>query len=115
MLKCPLCPERRPSRAMLDNHITQQHGETLPTKADRERLDAEWARVGDGLDKAGREMTELRASLDAIDARMAALDKAVDSPDVVRRATLNQVWDKLMDAGNLAGATLVRDMLRGDR
>lgn len=83
----------------------------MPTKADRAELTAEWTRVGDGLDKAGREMAELRASLDAVDAKMAKMDAALTSPATVRRATLNQVWDKLLDAGDLTGAAIVMKMI----
>ena len=87
----------------------------LPTKADRESLNEALARTGAGLAEAGREMAEMRAALDAVDARMAKLDGQLTDPATVRRATLNQVWDKLMDAGNLSGAALVRDMLRGEQ
>lgn len=181
MLKCPYCPETRPSRSRLDNHITQSHGATLdaaaathgpdlqaaadlgnramvalvneddtprctcgapvqlvtdedgtflvhvilgnggctdarlsshePTPKDRTDLQAEWDRVGAGLDKAGQEMREMRAALDAVDERMRKLDAELTKPSVVRRATLNQVWDKLLDAGQLEAARVVMKMI----
>lgn len=83
----------------------------MPTKADRESLDVALARTGAGLAEAGREMAEMRAALDAVDARMAKLDAQLTSPATVRRATLNQVWDKLLDAGDLTGAAIVMKMI----
>ncbi|AKA61701.1 hypothetical protein SEA_YDN12_34 [Streptomyces phage YDN12] len=83
----------------------------MPTKADREGLDAALARTGAGLAEAGREMAEMRAALDAVDARMAKLDAQLTSPATVRRATLNQVWDRLIDAGDLTGAAIVMKMI----
>lgn len=83
----------------------------MPTKADRESLDAALARTGAGLAEAGREMAEMRAALDAVDARMAKLDAQLTSPATVRRATLNQVWDRLLDVGDLTGAAIVMKMI----
>lgn len=82
-----------------------------PTPQQREDLQAEWARVGTGLNKAGQEMREMRAALDAVDERMRKLDAELTKPSVVRRATLNQVWDKLLDAGHLAAAREVMKMI----
>lgn len=84
----------------------------MPTKADRESLDAAMARTGAGLAEAGREMAEMRAALDAVDERMRKLDAQLTSPATVRRATLNQVWDRLLDAGDLAGAAIVMKMIK---
>lgn len=83
----------------------------MPTKADRARLDTELARTGAGLAEAGREMAEMRAALDAVDERMRKLDAQLTSPATVRRATLNQVWDRLLDAGDLTGAAIVMKMI----
>ena len=83
----------------------------MPTKQDRANLDTALARTGAGLAEAGREMAEMRAALDAVDARMAKLDAQLTSPATVRRATLNQVWDRLLDAGDLTGAAIVMKMI----
>ncbi len=83
----------------------------MPTKADRESLDVALARTGAGLAEAGREMAEMRAALDAVDERMRKLDAQLTSPATVRRATLNQVWDRLRDAGDLTGAAIVMKMI----
>ncbi|MGH6978922.1 MAG: hypothetical protein ACRED4_06495 [Brevundimonas sp.] len=193
MLKCPFCPEQRPSRSRLDNHVNMQHGATLaaaaetthlgpdpshggltthrgtrencsgpdcgpapveddetplctcgapvelvryegqtivghvvhgnngctdarlethePTPQERAELQATWDRVGKGLDRAGKDMAEMRAALDAVDERMRKLDAELTKPSVVRRATLNQVWDRLLDAGHLAAAREVMKMI----
>lgn len=84
----------------------------MPTKADRESLDVALARTGAGLAEAGREMAEMRAALDAVDERMRKLDAQLTSPATVRRATLNQVWDRLIDAGDLTGAAIVMKMIK---
>lgn len=84
----------------------------MPTKADRMMLSDQWGRVGDKLGQAGREMAEMRAALDAVDERMRKLDAQLTSPATVRRATLNQVWDRLLDAGDLAGAAIVMKMIK---
>lgn len=83
----------------------------MPTKADRAELNGRLSIVGAGLAEAGREMAEMRVALDAVDARMAKLDAQLTSPATVRRATLNQVWDRLLDVGDLAGAAIVMKMI----
>lgn len=138
-LKCPYCPETRPTHAHLVRHVDVVHkavsvtrrtldlrnpqtvedvtvtgpelAEPMPTKADRESLDAALARTGAGLAEAGREMAEMRATLDAVDKRMQKLDAQLTSPATVRRATLNQVWYRLIDAGDLTGAAIVMMMI----
>uniref|UniRef100_A0AAU7GWV1 C2H2-type domain-containing protein n=1 Tax=Streptomyces phage Geonosis TaxID=3158856 RepID=A0AAU7GWV1_9CAUD len=84
----------------------------MPTKADRESLDVALARTGAGLAVAGREMAEMRAALDNVDERMRKLNAQLTSPATVRRATLNQVWDRLLDAGDLTGAAIVMKMIK---
>jgi len=83
----------------------------MPTKQDRANLDTALARTGAGLAEAGREMAELREALDSVDERMRKLDAQLTSPATVRRATLNQVWDRLLDAGDLTGAAIVMKMI----
>lgn len=82
-----------------------------PTPQDRAALQATWDRVGKGLDRAGKDMAEMRAALDAVDERMRKLDAELTKPSVVRRATLNQVWDRLLEAGHLAAAREVMKMI----
>ena len=83
----------------------------MPTKQDRTDLHTNLARVGSGLAEAGREMAEVRAAMDAVDERLRKLDAALISPATVRRATLNQVWDRLLEAGDLSGAAIVMKMI----
>jgi hypothetical protein len=77
----------------------------------RTSLTERLADTGKRLDKAGDEIRDLKAKADAVLARLEALDAQAMSPQVVRRATLNQVWDKLMDAGNITGAQEVMKMI----
>ncbi|AMD42779.1 hypothetical protein SEA_XKCD426_38 [Streptomyces phage Xkcd426] len=83
----------------------------MPTKQDRLDLAERWAEVGEGLDRAGREMAEMRQQMDDVDARLARLNEALTKPSVVRRATLNQVWDKLVDEGHMGAAAIVMRMI----
>lgn len=66
---------------------------------------------GANLAKAGADIADLRAKADATLRRLEALDAQIMDPETVRRATLNQVWDKLTDSGNIAGATVVMRMI----
>lgn len=92
------CPEAIPAAGM-------------PTKADRTDLTEKLKSTGERLDKAAQDMRKLREQMDAVDRRMAALDAGAELPKNVRRATLNQVWDKLVDAGNMTGAAVVMKMI----
>lgn len=80
-------------------------------KQDRANLAEHFADTGKRLAKAGEEIKELKAKADDVLARLEALDAANTKPEAVRRATLNQVWDKLIDAGNITGAQLVMRMI----
>lgn len=77
----------------------------------RTSLTDKLADTGRRLDQAGEEIRDLKAKADAVIERLEKLDRAHLEPAAVRRATLNQVWDKLMDAGNITGAQLVMRML----
>lgn len=77
----------------------------------RKALSEKLADTGKRLDRAGGEIRELKAQADAVLARLEALDAGVMDPATVRRATLNQVWDKLIDAGNIRGAEVVMRMI----
>lgn len=77
----------------------------------RKALSEKLADTGKRLDLAGDEIRELKAQADAVLARLEALDAGVMDPATVRRATLNQVWDKLIDAGNITGAQVVMRMI----
>jgi len=83
----------------------------MPTQRDRHEL-AQLLRDNTGrLMKAGHDMAGIREALDAVDARMRKLDAQLTSPSTVRRATLNQVWDRLLEAGQLEAATIVMKMI----
>lgn len=77
----------------------------------RKALSEKLADTGKLLGRAGDEIRELKAQANAVLARLEALDAGVMDPATVRRATLNQVWDKLIDAGNIRGAEVVMRMI----
>lgn len=80
-------------------------------KQGREDLAQRLTESGANLAKAGADIADLRAKADATLRRLEALDAQIMDPETVRRATLNQVWDKLTDSGNIAGATIVMRMI----
>lgn len=86
--------------------------DVMPTKADRELLSAQWAEVGPGLDRAAIEMSALRQQMNDVDASLSRMEARLTAPAVVRRATLNQVWDRLVDEGQLAAAQIVMNMIK---
>jgi hypothetical protein len=83
--------------------------ETIKSQG-RPGLSRQLADTGERLVKAGDEIRALREKADAVQRRLDALDAGIMTPNQVRRATLMQVWDKLMDAGNTTGAQLVMRM-----
>jgi hypothetical protein len=84
----------------------------MPTKTDRKQLSDQWSAVGPGLDRAAGELAELRAQLDSVDQTMARMEARLTAPSVVRRATLNQVWDRLVDDGQMTAAAIVMKMIK---
>lgn len=81
------------------------------TPQDRAELATAVTEAGERWRQAGEDMRAMRAALDAVDERMRKLDTELTKPSVVRRATLNQVWDRLLDAGHLAAAREVMKMI----
>lgn len=82
------------------------------TKYEREQLSEQWADVGPGLDRAAIEMAALRQQMSDVDASLTRMEARLIAPAVVRRATLNQVWDRLVDDGEMAAARIVMDMIK---
>jgi hypothetical protein len=82
------------------------------TKYDRVELSAQWAEVGPSLDRAAIEMSTLRQQMNDVDASLSRMEARLVAPAVVRRATLNQVWDRLVDSGEMAAARIVMDMIK---
>lgn len=79
--------------------------------AQRDDFGKRLADTGRKLEAAGQEMAALKQAMADVDRRMEALDRQMMSPATVRRATLNKVWDALVDAGNISGAHLVMKMI----
>lgn len=83
----------------------------MPTKADRRDLSILMDQTGQRLAQAGDEIRALKAQADATLRRLEALDQAHLAPERVRRATLNQVWDRLVDEGQMGAAAIVMRMI----
>lgn len=84
----------------------------VPTQVDRKLLDDRLTEVNTGMAAAARDMAAIREALDETDHRMRELHARLLSPSTVRRATLNQVWDRLVDAGHLSAASIVMTMIK---
>lgn len=63
--------------------------------------------------RAAGELETIQSTLAEMLYSTRELGAALNQPATVRRNTLTEVWDALMTAGNLSGARLVRDMIRG--
>lgn len=77
----------------------------------RDDVNERMAETGRKLDKARQELADLKARSTATLRRLEALDAGIADPVAVRRATLLQAWDQLIDAGNIAGAQTVMGMV----
>lgn len=99
------------------SHYTYGHGGCMdpvpaagmPTKEDRTDLANRMRTTGRQLNRIGTELADIKSRAKEIVARLEALDQP--SPESIRRATLNQVWDRLLDANQLAAAALVMRMV----
>ena len=109
--KCPRCPETRQSRSRLAAHIYRVH-----RRSDRDNSSYDdavnAAPVSAGMDVAKQDIASMGRALTDIADRMQRLDDAATSPDAVRRATLREVHDRLIDAGDYSAAMLVNKMLK---
>jgi hypothetical protein len=136
--ECPYCPEVWASQIRLMGHVDRTHREqepnaftrraavaracisdvtpqdlAKPTDAPKGRSDLSerLAAAGERLDRAGEEIRELKNMSGQVLRRLEALDVAAMNPALVRRATLNLVWDRLIDDGNIGGAQMVMRMI----
>jgi predicted nucleic acid-binding Zn-ribbon protein len=112
--KCPYCREVRSSRARLAAHIYRVHRqadtrENLAAAAGRERTAAD---TNAGMDAAKQDIASIGRTLTDIAERMQRLDDAAISPDAVRRSVLEEVAQRLVDAGDAAGYSIDRAMIR---
>lgn len=136
-LKCPYCQEVRASRSRLAYHLDCAHRDVHPFEVEAAIHDArevedvdisasplspdavpaeqlqKAVELGDRLNAVGAEIREINGMFRDIDNRLERLNRTtVIDPSVLRRNTLNQVWDKLMDVGHASAAMVVMDMIR---
>lgn len=93
---CPHCEVTRPSRSRLAAHVywVHRHDDT-----------------SDRMAEAKRDIAAMSHALTDVAERMQRLDDAESSPAVVRRRTLNDVVDRLREAGDYAGCATVQRMI----
>ena len=121
--KCPRCTETRPSRARLAAHLYNAHRRS--DSDDRGYRDALNARVitdvspgldpqgvPAGLDAARMDIVAMGRTLADVAERMERLDMQTTHPEAVRRSVLEEVAQRLVDAGDAAGYSIVRAMIR---
>lgn len=138
-LKCPYCPEVRPTRGRLQQHVDSEHrdipfekrfaavdtartvedvkvvdgdNDRTPYPADRAKLTLSLTEQNCLLKDVGNDLRDMKASLDEVDARMRALNSRLNAPANIRYATLSDVWDRLMEARHIEAAILVMDLIK---
>lgn len=95
------CVEPRPIRNAGDRRLTQAAVEQMVDLTRHTR-------------RASGEVETMQSQLAELSEEVSALHRVLDQPATVRKNTLIEVWDQLMNVGNLDGANTVRDMLRRD-
>lgn len=78
------------------------------------RTATQMAELGNRTRQARGEFERFQSLLAEVKDEAESLRRQLDQPDTIRRATLNQVWDKLVDRNEIAAAQIVRDMIRDD-
>jgi hypothetical protein len=63
------------------------------------------------IDKVGREMAALRESLNAVDARVARINDRAAGITQSRYSIFAEAWERLMDARDFNGASMIREMM----
>lgn len=95
------CVEPQPTRNAGDRRLTQAAVEQMVDLTRHTR-------------RASGEVETMQSQLAELSEEVGALRRVLDQPATVRKNTLIEVWDQLMNVGNLDGANTVRDMLRRD-
>ena len=86
-------------------------GPATQSTPDRRDLADRLAETGRKLAETGREVREMKAATEDVLNRLQALDMAMQAPAIVRRITLNEVWDALMDENQITAAQIVMRMI----
>lgn len=95
------CTEvRRIADILPDRKLTQGAAEQMSILMNRTR-------------RAAGELENMQGALAELREGVAGLAEALVQPATIRRVTLMEAWDALVSSGNLDGARLVRDMIRG--
>lgn len=70
------------------------------------------AQLGERTRRAAGEFEHYTSMMAELLDESRELKAALNQPRTIERATLNKVWDRLVDAGNMSGAATVGQMLR---
>lgn len=85
----------------------------LPTQAERAATRECVEGMTDRLGRVGQDLMNMRSQLQNVQSRLARLAEGVTDVETVRQATLSNVLDKLLDAGDMVGYKIVSQMLTG--
>lgn len=89
--------------------------DVFPDRALIVAVTEQMADLGDRTRRAAGEFERFQSMLAELIDESRGLTASLDMPGTVERATLNRVWDKLVDKGHLAAAQVVSEMLRNLR
>lgn len=78
----------------------------------REALSADMQKMHSALNNAEGRMHDMARTVAEATKALNGLGRALDAVRHERRATLNQVWDKLIEQGDMVGANIVRNMVK---
>lgn len=84
----------------------------LPERQDRARLSDEMRKLHGDVNRAADAMRVMRDAVREFGAQLDGMSAMLDAVHRTRRATINQVWDKLIESGEVGAAKLVREMLK---
>lgn len=73
------------------------------------------ANLRDRTRRAAGELENVSSAVAELSEAINYLRSDLDKPETIRRATLMEVWAELVGIGDLAGARLVRDMLKEEK
>jgi hypothetical protein len=86
----------------------------MPTGFDRKTLAERLRDQRDSFDRAADEIADLKRAVQKVVNHVAVLNTEAERFQHNERATLNRVWDRLTEVGDVVGASIVMRMIRGE-
>lgn len=97
-----------------DTRCTEVHriDDALPDRVLIQGAAEQMANLVNRNRRAGGELEHLTSAVAELTEELERLRGEMSAPELIRRAALTEAWDVLVNAGDLAGARLVRDMIK---